>query len=126
MFESETIVVEIFVNRMVLRSLASGHSLEVAPSTPFSHPRMLLGDFNVAERALKEALHKMRKPRFWTMPPKVVLHPRERLEGGLSPIEHRAITELAIAAGAMKVGLFEGNGTVTAVQAAAALAAPRK
>ncbi|MDG9927237.1 MULTISPECIES: hypothetical protein [unclassified Pseudomonas] len=75
----------------------------------FDHPRTLLADFPVAEQTMKLFLRRWR-PRFpWNRPPVLVLHPRERLEGGLTQVEIRAFTELFTANGIRTLYIWTGR-----------------
>lgn len=75
---------------------------------PFSHPRMLLSDFYVAVKLLQYAFATFQSVKWLRPYPKVVIHPMEKNEGGLSMIEKRAFRELAIGAGATKIVLYQG------------------
>ena len=65
---------------------------------PFSHPRSLLGEFQVAEKMLQFAFREQHKSNFLTPSPRVIVHPMEKLEGGLTEIEEKAFRELCIGA----------------------------
>lgn len=75
----------------------------------FDHPRMLLADFPVAEQTMKLFLRRWQSRFPWSPPPVLVLHPRERLEGGLSQVETRAFAELFMAAGIRKLYIWTGR-----------------
>jgi rod shape-determining protein MreB len=76
---------------------------------PFSHPRFLLSNFFVAEKLLQHAVYKL-LGKFSIKPaPSMVMHPMEKLEGGLSQIEIRAFKELALGAGAYDVVVYSGD-----------------
>ncbi|MGH8523747.1 MAG: rod shape-determining protein, partial [Gammaproteobacteria bacterium] len=70
---------------------------------PFAHPRIVVGDFTVAEKLVQHAVRTFvrAQPLFFIRPMvRVVLHPKRALEGGLTQVEHRALRELAEQAGA--------------------------
>ena len=73
---------------------------------PFDHPRMLLGDFITAEALLRQVLKTLQPG---ILQPTLVLHPLERLEGGLSDMEIRAFHELGRGCGARQVWLWTGR-----------------
>lgn len=75
---------------------------------PFSHPRALLSDFQVAEKLLQHIVSLMLRKKFLSPTPLMVIHPMEKTEGGLTMIEKRAFRELALGAGAREVVVFEG------------------
>lgn len=74
----------------------------------FSHPRMLLGDFVQAERALQQQI-KQQSIFSGTAQYRVIIHPKELLDGGLSYIEQRAFTELFSSLGFREVRLWLGH-----------------
>ncbi|WNC72693.1 rod shape-determining protein MreB [Thalassotalea psychrophila] len=76
---------------------------------PFSHPRFLLSNFFVAEKLLQHAVYKILGKHFLTASPLIIMHPMEKLDGGLSQIEIRAFKELALGAGARDVVIFTGD-----------------
>ncbi|MGC3979681.1 MAG: rod shape-determining protein [Steroidobacteraceae bacterium] len=75
---------------------------------PFQHPRTLLADFVHAEELLKYVFAKAFNGCLIRPSPRVIVHPMEKLEGGLTPIERRALHELAQGAGARWVHVHEG------------------
>ena len=83
------------------------HSIDVV--NPFDHPRMLIGDWIVAERLLQHAIQSLLKSSFIRPSPNVIMHPMDSLEGGLSDVERRAFRELAISAGARDVAIHIGS-----------------
>ena len=76
---------------------------------PFSHPRMLLGDFMVAEKLLQFAIKELHKENFFTPAPRIIFHPMEKIEGGLNIVEEKAFRELCLGAGARSVTLHLGD-----------------
>ena len=81
---------------------------------PFSHPRVLFSDFYVGEKLLQHAFNQLSNIKSLRPRPKVIVHPMEKTEGGLTMIEDRAFRELAIGAGAIEVKLYTGNPLSTA------------
>lgn len=78
-------------------------------TNPFSHPRLLVSNFGYAERVLTHAIRDVHQAKFITPSPVVVMHPLEKLEGGLTDIECRVFRELAMGAGAREVHLHVGD-----------------
>ena len=76
---------------------------------PFSHPRMLLGDFLVAEKLLQYIVKELHKDKFFTPAPRMIFHPMEKTEGGLTMVEEKAFRELCIGAGARVVAIHLGD-----------------
>ncbi len=82
-------------------------SLEV--TNPFSHPRLLIADFNRAEKVLMQGLREVNPAKFIAPRPMVIIHPMDKLEGGLTDIECKVYRELALGAGAIEVHLHVGE-----------------
>jgi len=74
----------------------------------FSHPRMLIGDYEVAERLMTLAIKEAYPTVVFPPTPRLVMHPKEVLEGGFTEIEVRVLKEMALAAGARAVGVWQG------------------
>lgn len=76
---------------------------------PFSHPRMLLNDFQVGQKLIQHVVKVLYGSRFFTHSPRVIFQPMEKTEGGLTAIEERAFREICIGAGAREVLIHVGN-----------------
>ena len=105
MFRAD-IYVRITRNLFRVKNLKSGQEAQGVPETPFTTTRMLVGDFQSAQRTLKSALAQVGGASF--LAPNLLMHPLEMVEGGLSQIEERVLLELAKGAGASKVVVFVG------------------
>ncbi|MDP2228114.1 MAG: hypothetical protein Q8J78_11630 [Moraxellaceae bacterium] len=101
-----TAYVRIFRNRFVVQVFPAG--LQAETSAAFSHPRLLIGDFEIAEKCLKDMITSLYKPFFLPGKPVLVMHPKEVLEGGLTTIEGRVLQELGLGAGAVKCVIWTG------------------
>jgi len=75
----------------------------------FSHPRSIINDFFIAEKTLQYAVHKLYQKGFFHLSPIMIIHPMEKVEGGLTCVERRALRELAFGAGAQKVFIWVGR-----------------
>jgi len=75
----------------------------------FSHPRLVIGDFAIAEKTLQYFLQQLLQPALLRAAPVLVLHPLEKFEGGLSELEVRALQELGAGAGARQVHVWGGH-----------------
>ncbi len=77
---------------------------------PFSHPRTLISNFVVAQKLLQYIIHSLskQKQKFLLISPLIVIHPMEKLEGGLTQIEFRAFKELALGAGSREALIYQG------------------
>ncbi len=76
---------------------------------PFDHPRVLVDDFHVAEKILAYAIRQASGMKYFRPSPVAVVHPDLDLEGGLAPIEARALRELTESAGARRVLVHYGR-----------------
>lgn len=84
-------------------------SEEIAVYDAFCHPRVLIGGFDAAEIVVREFLRRAcgdRKP--WQKF-RMVVHPQDDLEGGLTDIEERALHELGLRLGAGSVVIHQGK-----------------
>jgi hypothetical protein len=106
----EKLYIRVARNRFDIRKVSGEAASEaVSPSEPFSTSRLLVGQLSLAERYLSEGIRKV-LPRKWVkLNPVVLMHPVEMTEGGLSEVETRVLTELALAAGARRVVIWEGD-----------------
>jgi len=105
---SKTFYIQIRENQFQVRDLTTSRTLTKRANPGFSHPRMLVGDFTSAEVCLKALLSEARGAGFVLSTP-VLIHPLEKIEGGLTQIEERMFRELAIGAGASKVKVWVGE-----------------
>lgn len=76
---------------------------------PFSHPRSLLGDYTAGEQLLRTLLRRLPVKRSLFSPaPAIVLHLQGDPAGGFTQVEVRAFREMAMAAGASEVIVWQG------------------
>ncbi|MES2624788.1 MAG: rod shape-determining protein MreB [Pseudomonadota bacterium] len=83
-------------------------------TNPFSHPRMLVGDFVLATKILQHVLLNIPGKKLFRPSPIVVIHPMDKVEGGQSEVEIRILKELAMGAGARKAYVYLGAPLSTA------------
>lgn len=102
-----TAYVQVFRNRFVVTIPESGIQMEI--SGDFSHPRMLIGKFVEAEKLLQGLLKAAYGKTLLPQRPRVVVHPKEALEGGLTDIEERVLMEMVLGAGARQVKIWQGE-----------------
>jgi len=89
------------------RNLVGTTNLDI--KNPFSHPRLLVADFQKAEKILMHAVREACGKRMFAPSPRVVIQPMEKLEGGLTDIELRVFRELCMGAGAREVVVYVGS-----------------
>jgi rod shape-determining protein MreB and related proteins len=79
----------------------------------FDHPRSIIGDYEAAEKTLTLFLPKVdgRKNKWLPYAPmEVIMHPLEKLDGGLTTAEKRALQDMAFRAKTRKmVRVWEGR-----------------
>jgi len=75
----------------------------------FDHPRSIISDFTLAEKTLQHFFLKLYDDAFLKPSPIVIMHPLEKIEGGLTQIEVRALQELAMGAGAREAHVWKGR-----------------
>ena len=113
MFEkllTKAIYVKVYENRFVLKLLEDGERpITVVATEPFTTKRLLVGQFMAAERTLKKGFADIYSGNWFSPSPAVLIHPLEKIEGGLSEVEERVLKELAAGAGARKVTVWVGH-----------------
>jgi rod shape-determining protein MreB len=102
-----TLYVQIRENRIDVRNVGESRTVQAVAQTPFSHPRMLVGDFTAAQACLKALADRARGAGL-ALKTEMLVHPMDKLEGGLTQIEDRVFRELAAGAGASKAVVWAG------------------
>lgn len=105
MIFADSIYVQLFADRFLVKNIDSGASCEVLRNLQFASPRMLIADFTMAQHQLKEAVKQVRRG---LRAPEILMHPMEQIEGGVTQIEYRVFLELGSGAGAARVGVHTG------------------
>lgn len=104
-----TVYVRVRKDHFQVRHLESGvEKLAVSPQ-PFTTTRCLIGQFGPAQALLKATLKPLVKGGFLALAPRLVIHPVEMAEGGLSEVEERVLREVALGAGAAKAVVWAGH-----------------
>jgi rod shape-determining protein MreB len=81
---------------------------DIALVNPLDHPRLLIADFAYAEKLLRHGIYRVYEKTVLPRSPRLIIHPMEKTEGGISDIEQRMYTELGLGAGARKVYVHDG------------------
>lgn len=97
---AKLLYVQVRENQFTLRNIDGPRTSERTAAHSFSHPRMLVGDFTAAQACLKGLLSEAQGSGF-VLSTSVVIHPLEKIDGGLSQVEERLFQELAAGAGAI-------------------------
>ena len=106
---SNNVYVRIRKNQFQLRNLESAADLTVMASEPFTTTRCLIGQFGLAESLLRKALERLPKSGFLAVAPRMLVHPLEMVEDGLSEVEERVFREIALGAQASKAVVWVGH-----------------
>lgn len=98
------------------KAVAAGDEAERLRGTPgitagngFSHPRVLIGSFDLAAEAMRFHIKELLRGKLWIIRPIIIMHPLTKLEGGLTQIEERVMKDLALISGAREVYIWEGK-----------------
>lgn len=103
------IYTRVYENKFVLKVIGStGAAITIAPPKPFSSQRLLIGNFTAATAALTDGVKQSSAGRRWFAFAQMVIHPKEKIEGGLSEVEERLFREIALQARSMKAVVWTG------------------
>lgn len=101
------IYVQISPNAFSVRDLSSGRSARANSEAHFTTTRLLVGNFSAAQQALAKVLAEVvSSSLFRSM--HFLMHPLALVEGGLSQVEERVLSELAEACGASSSAVWLG------------------
>lgn len=92
---------------MTVKNITKGATADRSAQPPFSHKRSLVGDFTAAQALLKALVKEVQHGLVLNV--QMLIHAMERVDGGLSQIEDRALQELGIGAGASRVVVWTGD-----------------
>lgn len=104
---TKSFYVQVRENQFQIRNIDDSLSLQRNANPAFSSQKKLVDNFAAALQCLKAALSEARGSGF-VLSTRVVIHPLEKIDGGLAQIEERLFRELAIGAGASKVIVWVG------------------
>jgi rod shape-determining protein MreB and related proteins len=104
-----TLYVRVTRNKLDVRHIESGRSVQLLSDVPFTTHRLLIGDFLAAEGALRKAFAEIQFGPKYLAAPRVVMHPLEMVEDGLSGVENRVFMEVADCAGAARIAVWVGH-----------------
>lgn len=107
MLPGNTIYVKIYENRIHVRNINDRKEIELTATSLFSTERLLIGNFTVAQTLITKGIKIVMGKKFFA--PLILMHPIEKIDGGLSQVEERVLKDLAIIIGAQKVVLWVGN-----------------
>ncbi|OEE66797.1 hypothetical protein A1OO_13605 [Enterovibrio norvegicus FF-33] len=85
------------------------YDIDIIVSNPFSHPRSLIADYTAGETIIHHAISQVTPRSFFSPKIQVILHPMEKIEGGLTDIEKKALRDMAYEAGAKNAYVYWGD-----------------
>ncbi|MDD1779822.1 rod shape-determining protein [Enterovibrio sp. ZSDZ35] len=105
-----------FGERKQKQILAFGNGAEkfrnvnaVTISNPFSHPRSIISDYKAIQPLLRHAIAQVVKTGVLMPRIQVILHPMEKVEGGITEVEKKALCEMAYHAGVKSAFVYWGE-----------------
>jgi hypothetical protein len=117
----------IYVDRMVLRRVDTGQECDRRPNTPFSSKRLLIGHFPEASELLNRMMLEVNdRIGSFSRSTKLVVHPMQMTEDGLSAVEHRAFKDLGEFSGSKSVIVVTGEDVLNDAQVLHALEGSRR
>jgi rod shape-determining protein MreB len=116
-FTSVPIYVNLYTNKAQICRLDTGQCITRESKEKFSNSRVLLGEFEIAEKFLKNIITELTQDRFFSPPLRILIHQMELTEGGLSSTEKRALRDSCIHLNAKEVFIFEGKDQLSHTQA---------
>ncbi len=104
---SHTIYIKIYENRIYVRNIDACKEISLSSESPFTTERLLIGTFTVAKTLITKGIKIIMGKQFFA--PTILMHPIEKVDGGLSQVEERVLRDLAISVGAQKVVVWVGH-----------------
>ena len=104
---TKSLYVQVRENQFQVRNVDDSRSVQRHANPAFSSQSKLIDNFAEAAKCLKAALSEARGSGF-VLSTSVVIHPLEKVDGGLTQVEERLFLELAVFAGATKVIVWVG------------------
>lgn len=97
----------LYKDKIIARLIETGETNNYTIEKHFHHPRALVGDFKVAENELVKAVSPLLGNGFIKRTPIFIMHQREMIEGGLTQIEIKVLTELGLGAKAREAHVWQ-------------------
>jgi hypothetical protein len=102
--------VKVYKNRIDIKEIgAKQRPLTISPTKSFTTERLLVGEFSIAEKLLKNGLKQFKKTILLAFRPIVVIQPMEMVQNEISEVEKRLLKELALGSGAYKAVVWIGH-----------------
>ena len=108
LFSKQIIYVQVLKNQFILKSINSSKIVTMKAEVPFSTQRLLIGQFSIAEKLLRLGVEEVLDRKF-IFAPKMIIHPLEYVEEGLSEVEEKVLIECGLTTGAQNVKIWVGD-----------------
>jgi len=106
-FDSE-LYIQIWPTKLTITKVKTGEVFQEECVGPFERSRLIINDFEAAEKQLRQSVRKVYENSFAPPAPRMVIHPMDLPPDGISSIEIRAFRDLAVSAGAREVKVYTG------------------
>jgi len=93
-FKKETIYIRLFENKIQLRHLDSGQTINRTCSDKFSSERLLVASCSIAIKFIRDVLSEVQKDKLLKSSLVVLIQPMEKIEGGVSEVERMVFNDL--------------------------------
>lgn len=103
------IYIKLYENRVIIRDVNTKVTVDRKSLEPFSNSRLLLADFTIAEKFIREILVELHGKRMFKKALAVLIQPMEKTEGGLSQVEKVSFNDLALHIGGKYVKIEENT-----------------
>jgi hypothetical protein len=112
------IYIKLYTDKVEITGLDTGTSISRVASDKFSNPRLVVASFYNAEQLIRSVLRELLETKSFLQPSlSIVMQQMEKLEGGLSDIERRALLDLGEQIGGRSVKVVEEAKELTYAQA---------
>ncbi len=101
-----TLYVRLRRNGLTLRHIESEREFAASSDVAFSNSRLLVANATLVTGVLKQGMRTILAK--FGIAPTLVMNPLEMVEGGLSEVEERSLTEIGYAVGALRVVVVMG------------------
>lgn len=101
-----TLYIRLRRNELTLRHIESGRELAATSDIAFSNSRLLVANATLVTEMIKRSMRTILAK--FGIAPTIVIHPLEMVEGGLSEVEEKTLTEIGYTLGAVRVIVVTG------------------
>lgn len=118
LFKSVPVYIKIYTDKIEITNLISGVSVSRSAIEKFSNERLVVANFQNAEMLVRSVLKELLQIKSFLQPSlRMLIHQLEKLEGGLSQVEIRALRDIGEIAGGRYVKVIEQSRPLNPQQA---------